>query len=70
MLQVGVAVLPSAAHLGVEGIRHRRRQLVLHLLLFLVYRWCDVILNVALVRDTQKQSWPEVVMDKDTLTCW
>lgn len=47
VLEVGVAVLPSAADLGVEGIRHRRRQLVLHLLLLLVYRWCDVILDVA-----------------------
>lgn len=47
VLQVGVAVLLPAAHLGVERIRHRRRQLVLHLLLLLVYRWRDVILNVA-----------------------
>lgn len=47
VLQVGVAVLLPAAHLGVERVRHRRRQLVLHLLLLLVYRWRDVILNVA-----------------------
>lgn len=47
VLQVGVAVLLPAAHLGVKRVRHRRRQLVLHLLLLLVYRWRDVILNVA-----------------------
>ena len=55
VLQVGVTVLPSTAHRGVEGIWHRRRQFVLHLLLLLVYRWRDVILDVAWVRDTQTQ---------------
>lgn len=42
---------------------------MLHLLLPLVYRWRDVILDVSWVRDRRKHSWPEVVMDEDTVTC-
>lgn len=52
VLQVRVAVLPSAAHLGVEGVGHRRGQLVFHLFLRLVYGRRDVVLDVAWVRDT------------------
>lgn len=56
VLQVGVTVLPSTAHLCVQGVWHRRGQLVLHLLLPLVYRWRDVILDVAWVkRHTQTE---------------
>lgn len=51
VLQVRVTVLPSAANLGVQGVWHWRSQLVLHLFLPLVYRWCDVILDVAWVRN-------------------
>lgn len=56
VLQVGVTVLPSAAHLGVQGVRHRRSQLVLHLLLPLVYRWRDVILDVAILTETNPKA--------------
>lgn len=69
VLQVRVTVLPSAAHLGVQGVWHWWSKLVLHLLLPLVYRWRDVILDVSWTRETHKHSWPRVVMSKDTVTC-
>lgn len=56
LLEVRVAVLLSSAHLTVQRVRHRRRQLVLQLLLPLVYRWCDVILDVAIFTEADTEA--------------